>query len=97
LEAAPRRATLLHFPANPIQALVIALDRTLDEAKITVAMLRLDEIWDQLFHAEQSRIVKLLVEKLIVSPNDIEVQLRASGIEELSLELGPTVPEEVAA
>ncbi len=67
----------------------IALDPTLDEAKVTIAMTRLDAIWDQLFPAEQTRIVRLLVEKVIVSPNDLEVQLRANGIERLVLELKP--------
>ena len=67
----------------------IALDPTLDEAKVTVAMTRLDAIWDQLFPAEQTRIVRLLVEKVIVSPNDLEVRLRANGIERLVLELHP--------
>jgi hypothetical protein len=56
-------------------------DPTLDEAKVTVAMTRLDAIWDQLFPAEQTRIVRLLVEKVIVSPTDLEVRLRANGIE----------------
>ena len=50
-------------------------------------MTRLDTIWDQIFPAEQTRIVKLLVEKVIVSPNDLEVRLRANGIERLVLEL----------
>ena len=72
----------------------IKLDPTLDEAKITVAMTRLDAIWDQLFPAEQSRIVKLLVEKVIVSPNDLEVRLRANGIERLVLELRPEPDEQ---
>ena len=67
----------------------IKLDPSLDEAKVTVAMTRLDAIWDQLFPAEQTRIVKLLVEKVIVSPNDLEVRLRANGIERLVLELKP--------
>ena len=67
----------------------IKLDPTLDAAKVTVAMTRLDAIWDQLFPAEQTRIVKLLVEKVIVSPNDLEVRLRANGIERLVLELRP--------
>ena len=71
----------------------IRLDPTLDEAKITVAMTRLDAIWDQLFPAEQTRIVKLLVEKVIVSPNDLEVRLRANGIERLVLELRPEPAE----
>jgi len=63
------------------------LDPTLDEAKVTVAMTRLDLIWDQLFPAEQTRIVKLLIEKVIVSPSDLEVRLRANGIEQLVKEL----------
>ncbi len=66
----------------------------MDEAKITVAMTRLDAIWDQLFPAEQTRIVKLLVEKVIVSPNDLEVRLRANGIERLVLELRPEPVEQ---
>ncbi|MDP2434019.1 MAG: recombinase family protein [Pseudomonadota bacterium] len=67
----------------------IELDPTLDEAQITVAMTRLDAVWDQLFPAEQTRIVKLMVEKVIVSLNDLEVRLRANGIERLVLELRP--------
>jgi len=67
----------------------IKLDPTLDEAKATVAMTRIDAVWDQLFPAEQIRIVKLLVEKVIISPNDLEVRLRANGIESLLLELQP--------
>lgn len=67
----------------------LELDSSLDEAKVTVAMIRFDAIWDQLFPAEQARIVKLLVEKVIVSPNDLEVRLRANGIERLVLELSP--------
>ena len=65
----------------------IKLDPTLDEAKVTVAMTRLDVIWDQLFPAEQTRIVTMLVEKVIVSANDLEVRLRANGIEQLIREL----------
>lgn len=65
----------------------IELDPTLDEAKVTVAMTRIEAIWDQLFPAEQTRIVRLLVEKVIVSPDHLEVRLRANGIEQLALEL----------
>ena len=65
----------------------ISLDPSLDEAKATVAMTRLDEIWDQLFPAEQARIVRLLVERVIVSPTELEVRLRANGLEKMVLEL----------
>jgi hypothetical protein len=50
----------------------IKLDPTLDEAKVTVAITRLHAIWEQLFPVEQARNVKLLVEKVIVSPDDLD-------------------------
>jgi hypothetical protein len=56
-------------------------------------MTQLDAIWDQLFPAEQSRIVKLLVEKVVVSPTGLEVRLRANGIERVVLELQPAGTE----
>ncbi|MCK9532520.1 MAG: recombinase family protein [Gammaproteobacteria bacterium] len=65
------------------------LDPSLDEAQVAVAMTRLDAIWDQLFPAEQQRIVRLLIDKVIVSPNDIEVRFRPNGIDRLALELRP--------
>ena len=65
------------------------LDPTLDEAQVTVAMTRIDMIWEQLFPAEQQRIVRLLIEKVIVSPNNIEVRFRPNGIEMLATELRP--------
>jgi len=71
----------------------VRLDPTLDEAQVTVAMTRMDEIWEQLFPDEQARIVKLLVEKVIVSPNDIEVRLRPNGIERLALEFRRSAEE----
>ena len=72
---------------------VVRLDPTLDEAQVTVAMTRMDEIWEQLFPDEQARIVKLLVENVIVSPNDIEVRLRPNGIEMLALEFRHSTEE----
>ena len=82
-------------------AITISLDPSLDEAKATVAMTRLDEIWDQLFPAEQARIVRLLVEKVIVSPTELEVRLRANGLEKIGRELqaehSQVKREEVAA
>ena len=43
--------------------------------------------WDQLFPAEQIRIVRLLVEQVTISPNDMQLRLRPNGIERLALEL----------
>ena len=67
----------------------VRLDPSLDEAQVTVAITRLEAIWEQIFPAEQQRIVRLLIEKVIVSPNDLEVRFRPNGIEVLALELQP--------
>lgn len=68
----------------------VALDPTLDEAQVTVAMTRLEVIWAHLFPAEQSRLVRLLVEQVIVSPQQLDIRLRPSGLEQLTHELGST-------
>jgi site-specific DNA recombinase len=82
---------ILRAPAllGEVLSQAVRLDPTLDEAKVTVAMTRLDAIWDQLFPAEQTRIVRLLVEQVIVSPTDLELRLRANGIEQVVLDLRP--------
>ena len=46
-----------------------------------------------MFPAEQTRIVRLLVKKVIVSPTDLEVRLRANGIEQVVLDLRPEPTE----
>ncbi len=46
-----------------------------------------------MFPAEQTRIVRLLVEKVIVSPTNLEVRLRANGIERVVLDLRPEPAE----
>jgi DNA invertase Pin-like site-specific DNA recombinase len=62
-------------------------DPTLDEAIVTVAMKRLDDVWDQLFPGEQMRIVRLLVRQVNVSPNNMSMDLHPTGIQRLVLEL----------
>jgi site-specific DNA recombinase len=43
----------------------------------------LDPIWDELFPAEQARIVQLLVERVDVSPEGVKTRLRTNGIASL--------------
>ncbi len=62
-------------------------DPTLAEAIVTVAMKRLDDVWDQLFPAEQMRIVRLLVRQVNVSSNNMSMDLYPTGIQRLVLEL----------
>ena len=44
-------------------------------------------LWEELFPAEQARIVRLLVERVDLSSNGIEVRLRAEGLQTLVEEL----------
>ena len=53
-------------------------DITEDEAR--EALLQLDPLWDELFPAEQARIVQLLVERVDVRMQGVEVRLRPNGL-----------------
>ena len=44
-------------------------------------------LWDELFPAEQARIVRLLVERVDLSPQGMQVRLRAEGLQTLVAEL----------
>jgi site-specific DNA recombinase len=53
-------------------------DITEDEAR--EALLQLDPLWDELFPAEQARIVQLLVERVDLRMHGVEVRLRPNGL-----------------
>ena len=57
------------------------------EAEAREAMLELDPLWDELFPAEQARIVHLLVEQVNVRTHGVEVRLRPSGLAGLAREV----------
>ena len=44
-------------------------------------------LWDELFPAEQARIVRLLVERVDLAPDAMQVRLRAEGLQTLVEEL----------
>ena len=46
----------------------------IDEAEVREALQRLDPLWDELFPAEQARIVQLLVERVDVSPDGADIR-----------------------
>jgi hypothetical protein len=56
-----------------------------DEAR--EALLELDPLWDELFPAEQARIVQLLVERVDVRMHGAEVRLRPNGLSGLAREI----------
>jgi hypothetical protein len=52
----------------------------LTEAETREALLRLDPLWDELFPAEQARIVRALVERVEIGPAGADIRLRAEGL-----------------
>jgi hypothetical protein len=63
------------------------------ENDVRTALERLDPLWDELFPAEQARIVQLLVERVDVSPDGADIRLRTQGLTSLVADLGAIRPE----
>jgi site-specific DNA recombinase len=63
------------------------------EADVRQALMNIDPVWEVLFPKEQERIVRLLVEKVIVTPGAIEVIVRTGGLESLVAELEGTASD----
>jgi DNA invertase Pin-like site-specific DNA recombinase len=61
---------------------------SLTEADVREALERLDPLWDELFPAEQTRIVQLLVERIDVDVDGFDVRLRVDGLVRLVRDLG---------
>ena len=57
-------------------------------------MTQVDRVWEQLFPAEQQRRVRLLVERIIVSPTNLELRLRPGGIGALAADGRPAAGPE---
>jgi len=53
---------------------------TLAEAEVRDALHRLDPLWEELFPAEQARIVQALVERVTVGPAGADIRLRVEGL-----------------
>jgi hypothetical protein len=65
----------------------------ISEVDVRDALNRLDPRWDELFPAEQARIVQLLVERVDVSPDGADIRLRTEGLTKLVADLGEIKPE----
>jgi hypothetical protein len=57
------------------------------EREVTVLLADFATVWNELFPAEQARIVQLLVERVDVQKNALEVRIRAEGLASLVGEL----------
>jgi DNA invertase Pin-like site-specific DNA recombinase len=74
-----------------------APDMTEDEARL--ALERLDPLWEELFPAEQARIIHLLVDRVDIGAGGADVRLKLEGLASLARDLAApaTGPARVAA
>jgi DNA invertase Pin-like site-specific DNA recombinase len=59
----------------------------LTEAEVRLALERLEPLWDELFPAEQARIIHLLVDRVDIGPGGADVRLKVEGLASLARDL----------
>ncbi|MCA3268719.1 MAG: recombinase family protein [Thalassospira sp.] len=64
-----------------------ARDDGMTEKDVVEALGNVQAIWDQLFPAEQARILHLLIAQVVVSPKGVDLRLRTDGLTSLVNEL----------
>lgn len=90
------------FRAPEIAAKVVAATAAegagseMPEADIVTALENLDAIWEQLFPAEQNRLLHLLLERVEVAADGFRLRLRADGLRSVANELAGTAKEHAA-
>jgi hypothetical protein len=62
------------------------------EQQVLLALERIEPLWDELFPAEQARIVRLLVDRVDVRAEGAEVRLRLDGLGSLVRDLAEQAP-----
>ncbi|WP_193771260.1 recombinase family protein [Candidatus Magnetaquicoccus inordinatus] len=63
------------------------IDETVPESKVMDSLRNLESLWDELFPMEQSRLMQLLVGRVNVSRQGIDVTMRSGGLQSLLSEL----------
>ncbi len=59
------------------------------ETEIREALEQLEPMWEELFPAEQARLVQLLVERVTVGPTGLDIRLKVEGLTGLVQDLAP--------
>jgi hypothetical protein len=65
----------------------VAEGTELEEGDVIEALGALEPVWDELYPAEQARILRLLIERVDVAADGISITLHAAGIRSLVAEL----------
>lgn len=70
---------------------------SLTEAETRIALEQLEPLWDELFPAEQARIIRLLVERVEVSSGGADIRLKVGGLASLARDLAGSRQSQVLA
>jgi site-specific DNA recombinase len=73
--------------ANPTAGRTSSPKDEITEREVTVLLADFATVWNELFLAEQARIVQLLVDRVDVQEDALEVRIRAEGLASLVGEL----------
>jgi DNA invertase Pin-like site-specific DNA recombinase len=69
----------------------------LKEGEVRETLARLDPLWSELFPAEQARIIRALVERVVIGPDGADIRLRLDGLGALARDLGAAAPASLRA
>ena len=72
-------------------------DAEINDDEVRRALQHFDNLWDQLFPAEQARIVQLLIERVDLSTEGARIRIRSDGLNSLAAELPTTSKQREAA
>jgi hypothetical protein len=61
----------------------VSADVAATEAEVAEALRSLDPVWNELFPAEQRKIIGLLVDRVVVYENDLDVRIKTDGLHSL--------------
>ncbi|HXF87997.1 MAG TPA: recombinase family protein [Xanthobacteraceae bacterium] len=79
--------------ARTLRAVRATADENAPSREETIeALQQIDKVWEELFPAEQTRILHLLVERLEVGTEGVDLRLRAEGLHSVVAELRDVAP-----
>ncbi|TAN70555.1 MAG: recombinase family protein [Magnetospirillum sp.] len=83
--------------APEIRARAERMAPTISPADLHASLDRFEAVWDELFPAEQARILQLLVEQVRIAPDGAEIRLRAEGLASVVGDITAQVTDRSAA
>ena len=62
-------------------------DASTSQQDVRIALAELDPLWSGLFSAEQTRILQLLIERVTIGTDGLDIRLRDNGLAQVVTEI----------